>query len=42
MAVAKSKIKGIDAVNFEPKDVMRHKIVTSIITEYGKRKKNKD
>ena len=36
------KIKGIDAVNFEPKDVMRHKIVTSIITEYGKRKKNKD
>ena len=36
------KIKGIDAVNFLPKDVMRHKIVTSIITEYGKRKKNKD
>ena len=36
------KIKGIDAVNFVPKDVMRHKIVTSIITEYGKRKKNKD
>ena len=36
------KIKGIDAVNFEPKDVMRHKIVTSIITEYGKRKNNKD
>ena len=36
------KIKGIDAVNFVPEDVMRHKIVTSIITEYGKRKKNKD
>ena len=36
------KIKGIDAVNFVPKDVMRHKIVTSIITEYEKRKKNKD
>ena len=36
------KIKGIDAVNFVPKDVMRHKIVTSIITEYGKRKTNKD
>ena len=36
------KIKGIDAVNFLPKDVMRHKIVTSIITEYEKRKKNKD
>ena len=36
------KIKGIDAVNFEPKDVMRHKIVSSIISEYGKRKKNKD
>ena len=36
------KIKGIDVVNFVPKDVMRHKIVTSIITEYGKRKKNKD
>ena len=36
------KIKGIDAVNFVPKDVMRNKIVTSIITEYGKRKKNKD
>tara|TARA_A100001011_G_scaffold197392_1_gene205671 strand:+ start:1347 stop:2321 length:975 start_codon:yes stop_codon:yes gene_type:complete len=36
------KIKGIDAVNFVPKDVMRHKIVTSIITEYGKRKKNKN
>ena len=36
------KIKGIGAVNFVPKDVMRHKIVTSIITEYGKRKKNKD
>ena len=36
------KIKDIEAVNFVPKDVMRHKIVTSIITEYGKRKKNKD
>ena len=36
------KIDGIDAVNFIPKDVMRHKIVTAIITEYGKRKKNKD
>ena len=35
-------IKGVDAVNFTPKDVMRHKIVTSIITEYEKRKKNKD
>ena len=32
-------IKGIDAVNFSPKDVMRHKIVTSIISEYEKRKK---
>ena len=36
------KIKGIDAVNFLPEDVMRHKIVTSIINEYGKRKKNKN
>ncbi len=35
-------IKGIDAVNFSPKDVMRHKIVTSIISEYEKRKKNKN
>ncbi len=35
-------IKGIDSVNFGPKDVMRHKIVTSIIGEYEKRKKNKD
>ena len=35
-------IKGVDAVNFTPKDVMRHKIVSSIITEYEKRKKNKD
>jgi len=35
-------IKGIDAVHFEPKDVMRHKIVTSIINEYEKRKKNKN
>lgn len=33
-------IKGIDAVQFESKDVMRHKIVTSIINEYEKRKKN--
>jgi len=35
-------IKGIDAVHFEPRDVMRHKIVTSIINEYEKRKKNKN
>lgn len=35
-------IKGVDVVNFLPKDVMRHKIVTSIITEYEKRKKNRD
>jgi phosphate starvation-inducible PhoH-like protein len=35
-------INGIDAVHFEPKDVMRHKIVTSIINEYEKRKKNKN
>jgi phosphate starvation-inducible PhoH-like protein len=35
-------IKEIDAVHFEPKDVMRHKIVTSIINEYEKRKKNKN
>jgi phosphate starvation-inducible PhoH-like protein len=35
-------IKGVDAINFKPKDVMRHKIVSSIITEYEKRKKNKD
>ena len=35
-------IEGIDAVNFGPKDVMRHKIVTSIIGEYEKRKKNKN
>ena len=35
-------IKGIDAVKFGPKDVMRHKIVSSIISEYEKRKKNKD
>ena len=36
------KIKGIDAVKFGPKDVMRHKIVSSIVSEYEKRKKNKD
>ncbi len=36
------KIKGIDAVEFDSKDVMRHKIVSSIIKEYEKRKKNKD
>lgn len=36
------KIKGIDAVEFQPKDVMRHKIVSSIVREYEKRKKNKD
>jgi phosphate starvation-inducible PhoH-like protein len=35
-------IKGIDAVHFESSDVMRHKIVTSIINEYEKRKKNKN
>ena len=35
-------IKGVDAVSFTPEDVMRHKIVTSIINEYEKRKKNKD
>ena len=35
-------IKGIDAVKFGPKDVMRHKIVSSIVREYEKRKKNKD
>ncbi len=35
-------IKGVDAVNFTSKDVMRHKIVTSIINEYEKRKNNKD
>ena len=35
-------IKGIDAVKFGPKDVMRHKIVSSIVNEYEKRKKNKD
>ena len=35
-------IKGIDAVKFGPKDVMRHKIVSSIVSEYEKRKKNKD
>ena len=35
-------IEGVDAVNFGPKDVMRHKIVTSIIGEYEKRKKNKN
>ena len=32
-------IKGIDAVKFGPKDVMRHKIVSSIVSEYEKRKK---
>ena len=32
-------IKGIDVVRFQPKDVMRHKIVSSIISEYDKRKK---
>ena len=35
-------IKGIDAVKFGPKDVMRHKIVSCIVSEYEKRKKNKD
>ena len=35
-------IKGIDAVKFGPSDVMRHKIVSSIVSEYGKRKKNKN
>lgn len=35
-------IKGIDAVKFGSKDVMRHKIVSSIVSEYEKRKKNKD
>ena len=35
-------IKGIDAVEFGPRDVMRHKIVSSIVSEYEKRKKNKD
>ena len=35
-------IKGIDAVKFGPKDVMRNKIVSSIVSEYEKRKKNKD
>lgn len=35
-------IKGIDAVRFQPKDVMRHKIVSSIISEYDKRKKNRN
>ena len=35
-------IKGIDVVKFGPKDVMRHKIVSSIVSEYEKRKKNKD
>ena len=35
-------IKGIDAVKFGPKDVLRHKIVSSIVSEYEKRKKNKD
>ena len=35
-------IKGLDAVKFGPKDVMRHKIVSSIVSEYEKRKKNKD
>ena len=35
-------IKGIDAVKFGPKDVMRHKIVSSIVSEYEKRKKNKN
>tara|TARA_Y100000389_G_scaffold201146_1_gene243134 strand:- start:1747 stop:2721 length:975 start_codon:yes stop_codon:yes gene_type:complete len=35
-------IKGIDSVEFESKDVMRHKIVSSIINEYDKRKKNKN
>lgn len=36
-------IKGIQSVNFTPDDVMRHKIVTSIIKEYEKRnKKNKN
>ena len=32
-------IKGIDAVKFGPKDVMRHKIVSSIVSEYEKKKK---
>ena len=35
-------IKGIDVVRFQPKDVMRHKIVSSIINEYDKRKKNRN
>ncbi|MEL0172057.1 MAG: PhoH family protein [Gammaproteobacteria bacterium] len=35
-------IKGIDVVRFQPKDVMRHKIVSSIISEYDKRKKNRN
>ena len=35
-------IKGIDAVKFGPNDVMRHKIVSSIVSEYERRKKNKD
>ena len=33
---------GVDAVKFGPKDVMRHKIVSSIVSEYEKRKKNKN
>ncbi len=35
-------IKGIDAVKFGSRDVMRHKIVSSIVSEYGKRNKNKN
>ncbi len=36
-------IKDVEAINFTPKDVMRHTIVTSIIKEYEKRnKKNKN
>ncbi|MEK9976915.1 MAG: PhoH family protein [Gammaproteobacteria bacterium] len=35
-------IKGIDVVRFQPKDVMRHKIVSSIINAYDKRKKNRN
>ena len=39
---SQSGLKDIDAVKFGPKDVMRHKIVSSIVSEYEKRKKNKD
>ena len=33
---------GFRGEEFDPKDVMRHKIVSSIVKEYEKRKKNKD